>query len=124
MPMTRAHIQVRGIYGGVPTQLFERDETLTDYGVNAIFLGSGSITAEVLTLLKGQGARVFAEFNTMHEAGYLKEHPEAAPIGPDGQVCPPPDGWQGICPTHLGYRQYRMGAFRVALERHAVDGIW
>ena len=84
--MTRAHIQVRGIYGGVPTQLFERDETLTDYGVNAIFLGSGSITAEVLTLLKGQGARVFAEFNTMHEAGYLKEHPEAAPIGPDGQA--------------------------------------
>jgi hypothetical protein len=122
--MTRAHVQIRGIYGGVPTQLFERGQTLADYGVNAIFLGSGGITADVLTLLKGQGARVFAEFNTMHEAGYLKEHPDAAPVGADGKVSPPPDGWQGICPAHPGYRQYRMGAFRVVLERHAVDGIW
>jgi hypothetical protein len=122
--MTRPHLQLRGIYGGVPTEWFERGRTLADYGVNAIFLGSGGITAEVLALLKQQGARVFAEFNTMHEAGFLKEHPDAAPIGVDGQVCPPPDGWQGICPTHPGYRQYRMGAFRVLLERHAVDGVW
>jgi hypothetical protein len=122
--MTRAYIQVRGIYGGVPTQLFDQGRTLAEYGVNAIFLGSGGIASEVLTLLKGQGARVFAEFNTMHDAGYLKEHADAAPIGSDGQVCPPPDGWQGVCPTHPGYRQYRMGAFRVVLERHAVDGIW
>lgn len=122
--MTRTHIQTRGIYGGVPTQLFDRGGTLADYGVNAIFLGSGGVTAEVLALLKGQGARVFAEFNTMHEAGYLKEHPDAAPVGVDGRVSPPPDGWQGVCPTHAGYRQYRMGAFRVVLERHAVDGIW
>src|SRR5215212_2073822 len=101
----RAHVAVRGIYGGVPTQLFDRGHTLADYGVNAIFMGSGSVTAESLKLLKEQGARVFAEFNSMHEAAYLKEHPEAAPIGVDGKICPPPDGWQGICPTHPGYRQ-------------------
>jgi hypothetical protein len=108
----------------VPTQLFDRGKTLEEYGVNTIFLGSGSITTERLALLKRQGAQVFAEFNTMHEAGYLKEHPNAAPIGTDGKVCPPPDGWQGICPTHPGYRQYRMKAFREVLRDHAVDGIW
>src|SRR5690349_2531737 len=58
----RPHVKIRGIYGGVPTQLFERGKTLSDYGVNAIFMGSGGITAERLALLKGQGARVFAEF--------------------------------------------------------------
>jgi hypothetical protein len=121
---TRAHIKIRGIYGGVPTQLFEQGKTLADYGVNAIFLGSGSITAETLALLKQHGARVFAEFNTMHEAGFLKEHPEAAPVGADGKISPPPDGWQGVCPTHGGYRQYRMGAFRHVLEKHEVDGMW
>ena len=41
----------------------------------------------------------------MHDAGYLKDHPDAAPVGADGQASPPPDGWQGICPTHPGYRE-------------------
>src|SRR5690242_10387326 len=104
----RPHIRIRGIYGGIPTQWFDRGETLADYGVNALFLGSGSITAERLSLVQQHGAQVFAEFNTMHDAGYLQEHPDAAPVGVDGQVCPPPDGWQGVCPTHPGYRQYRM----------------
>src|SRR5205807_1776742 len=91
---------IRGVYGGVPTQIFERGGTLADYGINAVWLGSGSLTPEGVGLLKVQGARVFAEFNSMHAADYLAEHPEAAPVGPDGEVCPPPDGWQGVCPTH------------------------
>jgi hypothetical protein len=120
----RPYIAVRGIYGGVPAQLFERGKTLQEYGVNAIFLGSGSINDERVALLKKHGAQVFAEFNTMHEARYLKESPEAAPVGVDGKVCPPPDGWQGICPTHEGYRAYRMEAFRSVLKNYPLDGIW
>lgn len=120
----RPHITMRGIYGGIPTQWFEQGKTLEDYGVNALFIGSGSLTAERVALVKRQGARIFAEFNTMHEAGYLKEHPDAAPIGADGKVCPPPDGWQGVCPTHPGYRKDRMDAFRAALRDFEIDGIW
>jgi len=119
----RPHVQVRGIYGGVPAQLFERGATLAGYGVNALWIGSGGLTVEAVELLKGQGARVFAEFNTLHDAPFLKEHPDAAPVGPDGKVCPPPDGWQGICPTHVGYRRYRMEAFRRVLE-FEIDGVW
>jgi hypothetical protein len=120
----RPHVKVRGIYGGVPTQILDRGRTLDDYGVNAVWIGSGGLTAERVALLREQGARVFAEFNTMHDASYLKEHPDAAPIGTDGKVCPPPDGWQGVCPTHSGYRKNRMDAFRKVLREHAVDGIW
>jgi hypothetical protein len=120
----RPHLRVRGIYGGVPTQILERGRTLADYGVNAIWMGSGSLTAERVQQVKRQGATVYAEFNTMHEAGYLKEHPDAAPVGTDGKVSPPPDGWQGICPTHPGYRKSRMEAFREALARFDIDGIW
>jgi hypothetical protein len=120
----RPHVRVRGIYGGVPTQWFEQGETLDDYGVNAIFLGSGAITGERLALLRRHGAHVFAEFNTMHEAAYLKEHPDAAPVGADGEVSPPPDGWQGVCPTHPGYRRARMEAFRAVVTEHDLDGVW
>ena len=100
----RTHVAIRGIYGGVPTQLFEQGKTLADYGVNAIWIGSGGVTEESIALLKAQGAKVYAEFNTLHEAGYLRNHPDAAPIGTDGKVCPAPDGWQGLCPTHPNYR--------------------
>jgi hypothetical protein len=123
-PETRPWIQIRGLYGGVPTELFERGRTLEEYGINAVWIGSGSLTSEGIEQLREQRARVFAEFNSMHEARYLKEDPEAAPVGPDGEVCPPPDGWQGICPTHPGYRRNRMQAFRAALRRFPVDGIW
>ncbi len=68
--------------------------------------------------------RVYVEFNTLHSAEYLKEHPDAAPVGVDGKVCPPPEGWQGLCPTHVGYRRDRMKAFERVLASYAIDGIW
>ena len=116
-------IQMRGIYGGVPTQLLERG-SLRDYGVNAIFMGSSGVNGERVQLLKEQGTRVFAEFNTMHEASYVKEHPDAAPVGTDGEVCPPADDWQGVCPTHADYRKYKMDDFRRVLRDYEVDGMW
>ena len=117
-------VKIRGIYGGVPTQILDRGQTLADYGVNAVWFGSGGLRKEVIDLLRKQNAQVFAEFNTMHEAGYLKEHPDAAPVGSDGHPSPPPDDWQGICPTHEAYRKWRMEAFRAALHNHEIDGIW
>ena len=120
----RPHIQLRGIYGGVPAELLEAGKSLKDHGVNAIFMSSRSLSAERIRLLKGQGARVFAEFNTMHVSGYLKDHPDAAPVGADGKVCPAPHGWQGICPTHIEYRKQRMDAFRQVLSDFEIDGIW
>jgi hypothetical protein len=122
----RPGIVIRGIYGGVPRQIFDRGRTLADYGVNAIWIGSGSVTRESVEGLKAKspGLKVFAEFNTMHEAGYLKEHPDARPVGLDGQVAPPPDGWQGVCPSHPEYRRYRMEGFRRTLRAAPIDGIW
>ena len=110
----------------MPTQIFDRGRTLADYGVNAIWIGSGSVSRELVEGLKAKspGLKVFAEFNTMHEAGYLRDHPDARPVGADGRVSPPPDGWQGVCPTHEGYRRARMEAFRLTLRAAPIDGIW
>lgn len=120
----RPHITIRGIYGGVPTTLLENGKTLADYGINAIWMGSGSLTKESVALLRAQKAQVYAEFNTMHHAAFLEKHPDTAPIGIDGSVSPPPEDWQGICPTHPAYRKDRMDAFRAALANFAIDGIW
>ena len=122
----RPQITIRGVYGGVPEQIFDRGETLEDYGINAIWIGSSSVSDKLVAQLKARSKtlKVFAEFNTMHETGYLKDHPDARPIGPDGLVSPPPDGWQGVCPTHPGYRRERMAAFRQVLTVAPIDGVW
>ena len=120
----RPHVAVRGIYGGVPQEILDSGRSLQEFGVNAVWLGSGSFTPDRMALLRAQGVQVYAEFNTLHVARYLEDHPDAAPIGPDGEVSPPPDGWQGICPTHEAYRKSRMEAFRRLLQDFAVDGVW
>jgi hypothetical protein len=117
-------VPLRGIYGGVPQEVIDSGRLLREFGIDAVWLGSGSINAERLALLRAQGVQVYAEFNTLHVADYLKTHPDAAPIGPDGAPSPPPDGWQGICPTHEGYRAQRMAAFRTLLSEFAIDGVW
>jgi hypothetical protein len=120
----RPHVTIRGIYGGEPKVLMEKGKTLKDAGVNAVWIGERGINQKRVARLKAQGAKVFAEFNTLHRADYLKEHPDAAPVGPDGQRSPAPHGWQGICPTHVAYRQWRMDAFRRLLREHELDGVW
>jgi hypothetical protein len=120
----RPWVAVRGLYGGVPQEILDSGRSLREFGVDAVWIGSGSLTPERTALLRAQGVRVFAEFNTLHVAEYLEQHPDAAPVGSDGRVSPPPDGWQGICPSHEGYRRNRMDAFRRLLREHAVDGVW
>lgn len=118
----RPWIKIRGVYGGMP--VLPQGKTLKDFAINAVWVGSGGVNRDLVNSLHGQGVKIFAEFNTMHDSGYLKEHPDAAPVGIDGQVCPPPDGWQGVCPTHAGYRRQRMQAFRETLAKAELDGIW
>jgi hypothetical protein len=120
----RPWLKVRGIYGGFPRQILQRGETMADYGINAIWVGSGGLQAEEIDRYHQMGLQVFAEFNSMHLASYLKDHPDAAPVGPDGKPSPPPHGWQGVSPFHAGYRRNRMDEFRRILKTFDVDGIW
>ncbi|WP_406699389.1 hypothetical protein V5E97_11020 [Singulisphaera sp. Ch08] len=120
----RPQVTIRGVYGGVPAEPLDGGRTLAESGINAVWVGSGALGATRIEPLRKQGVKVFAEFNTMHDASYLKDHPDARPVGTDGQPCPAPDGWQGVCPTHPGYRAAKMEAFRRVLADHAIDGIW
>lgn len=120
----RPSVTIRGVYGGFPNAIIERGQTPADYGINAIWIGSGGLRQEEIDRYHKLGLKVFAEFNSMHFAGYLKEHPDAVPIGSDGQPSPPPHDWQGVSPFHDGYRKNRMDEFRKVLETFEIDGIW
>lgn len=121
---SRNWVTTRGIYGGFPDAMLDRGETPADYGVNAMWVGSGGLNQQKIDQYRELGLKIFAEFNSMHYAAYLKEHPDAAPIGPDGKPSPPPHDWQGVSSFHRGYRQNRMDEFRRVLETYHIDGIW
>ncbi len=113
-----------GVYGGFLTQIQERGQKPADYGINAIWVGSGGLKADLIARHKDLGLKVYAEFNSMHLASFLREHPDAAPIGRDGRPCPAPSGWQGVSAHHAGYRKDRMQEFARVLGTFDLDGIW
>jgi hypothetical protein len=119
-----ARITIRGVYGGYLREILQRGQTPADYGINAVWVGSGSLNAMAVEQMRSLGLQVFAEFNSMHAAQYLKAHPDAAPIGPDGKPSPAPQGWQGVSAFHAGYRRDRMTEFRRVLAMFDIDGIW
>lgn len=120
----RPWLKIRGIYGGFPREMLKRGQTPADYGINAIWVGSGGLNAAEIDRYRQLGLKIFAEFNSMHSASYLKDHPDATPVGPDGKPSPPPEGWQGVSPFHAGYRGERMREFRRVLTSFDIDGIW
>lgn len=97
--MSRTYIRVRGIYGGVPTQLLAQGKTLSESGVNAIWIGSGGLRTEDIALLKSQGAQVFAEFNTLHEAAIWRSTRRPLPSARTaGSALPPTAGRASVRP--------------------------
>lgn len=120
----REWVTIRGLYGGFPQAILDKGKTPADFGINAIWVGSGGLKPDEIERYHEMGLKVFAEFNSMHSASFLKEHPDAAPIGSDGKPSPPPQGWQGVSPFHAGYRQNRMNEFRRVLKTYEIDGIW
>lgn len=124
VPEPQPNLQVRAVYGGVPESLMAADGSLAEAGIDAVCLGSAGVNPPLVERLHAAGIKVFAEFNTLHVAGYLKDHPDAAPVGVNGLPEPPCEGWQGISPHHVGYRRERMAAFRKLLTEQPVDGVW
>jgi len=120
----RPWVKIRGTYGGFPQATLSSGKSPVNDGINAIWVGSGGLKAAEIARCHDLGLKVYAEFNSMHFAAFLKDHPDAAPIGPDGQPSPPPHGWQGVSPFHAGYRKNRMDEFRRVLETFEIDGIW
>src|SRR5688572_33244986 len=53
-----SRITVRGIYGGFPNQILDRGQTPADFGVNAIWVGSGSLNAAQIDRYHKLGVKV------------------------------------------------------------------
>jgi hypothetical protein len=114
---------VRGTYSD-PTPFWETGARLDQYGINAVFVHSGSITVDLVARARAEGAGVYAEFATLNGKGYVEWHPEAWPINEQGEKAPAATWFLGACPTDPGFRAYRLKSLETLLRQFDLDGIW
>jgi len=122
-PAPRRRLTVRGMYSH-PQPFWDKGARLDEYGVNALFVHGGSITAPLMARAAAEGARVFAEFPTLNGKGYVEKHPEAWPIDEGGERVAPATWFLGACPTEPGFRAWRMQQLAGLLDRCDVAGVW
>jgi hypothetical protein len=116
-------LAIRGIYSN-PKPFWAAGGRLDEYGINAVFVHSGSITPELAARVRSEGARLFAEFPTLNGKGYVEKHPEAWPMNEKGDPSPQATWFMGACPTDPGFRAFRMRQLESLLERFDVAGVW
>ncbi len=116
-------IEIRGIYGS-PNQFWNKNISLTQVNVNAIFLSWKAINEKMIERARSEGVKIFAEFPVLNGKGYVEKHPEAWAIDRYGNKVQPASWFMGVCPTEPGFRQFRMTELRELLRRFDLDGIW
>src|SRR6266850_119641 len=119
----RKSIETRGMYSH-PKPFWDTGARLREYGVNALFVHSGSITSELLARAASEGARVYAEFPTLNGEGYVEKHPEAWPVNEHGEKALAATWFMGACPTDPGFRAWRMKQLDELLDRFEIAGVW
>ncbi len=115
--------QILGIYGS-PQPLWDKGYKLNELGVNAIFVHSGSISHDMISRSRSEGAQVFAEFATLNGKNYVEEHPEAWAINEKGEKVEAASWFMGVCPTEPGFRKYRQDQLQNLLTEYDLDGVW
>jgi hypothetical protein len=130
----KAQIQTRGAYSS-PQSFWAKGLRLDDYGINAIFVHSGSIDEAMVQRARKEGARVFAEFATFNGSDWLtrregdkevvvEEHADGWPIDSKGQRSPRQTWFLGVCPTNETFLNSRLQALEELVTRQKLDGIW
>lgn len=124
-PAQSHSVLIRGTYGH-PKAFWDTGARLNEYGVNAVFIHGSAVDEATFTRAKSEGCKVFAEFPTLNgkTGDFVKNHPDAHPIDDAGNPAAPATWFMGVCPTHAGFRQYRMKALRELLTQFELDGIW
>jgi len=115
--------EIKGIYGN-PQPLWDKGYRLDETGINAIFVHSGSIQAEMMERARSEGVKVFAEFATLNGKNYVDDHPEAWAVNAKGERVEAASWFMGVCPTEPGFRQYRFDQLRELLVTYDLDGVW
>jgi hypothetical protein len=119
----RSGASCRGVFGS-PQALWEKGLTLREAGIDAVFVGHGSLTEAIVARCHREGARVFAEFGVFQGKKVAGARPELWPIGADGKRLEPDDWYLGLCPNIDAYRKEKLAEITKTAQKLAIDGVW
>ena len=122
-PPDRAAVECYGIFGE-PELIWKRGERLADYGINAVFVGHGSLTSELVRRCHREGAKVYAEFGVFQGASLAEEYPELWPVNEKGRRQERDEWYLGLCPHVDWYRDQKLDLIREVAREHEIDGLW
>lgn len=116
---------ILGTYAS-PQTFWEAGHRLDEQGINAVFVRSQNLDEATAKRARSEGAKVFAEFATLNGnyGNYVKEHPEAHPIDETGKPAPAATWFMGACPTHEGFKKFRLDALRELVSNFELDGVF
>jgi hypothetical protein len=115
-----------GVFGS-PDPLWARGLALGDLGIQGVWLGHSLMRDELIQRCHEEGARVYAELGIMSgpRRAYYGTHPEARPIGSDGEPLPTVPGYTTFaCPVADRWRGQKLAQIERLLRGHEIDGLW
>lgn len=107
-----------------PRSFWAGGATFSEYGINALFVHSAGVDADLIARSRAEGAAVYAEFGTFRGDYLLEQYPDIAPIGRNGLPIPRTKRFLGACPNHPQVLLAKMRALRRLVREHALAGVW
>jgi peroxiredoxin len=120
---TMMNPECRGVFGS-PQALWDRAVTLREAGIDAVFVGHGTLSEALIARCHQEGARVYAEFGVFQGKKVAEARPELWPIGADGKRLAPEEWYLGLCPNQTAYRKEKLAELGELTRKFAVDGVW
>jgi hypothetical protein len=117
------HAPCLGAYGS-PESLWKVGKSLRDLHINAVFIGHGSLSPQLVERCHSEGARVFAELTIFAGKEQAEQHPELWPINDQGQRLEPDEWYLGLCPNVSWWWENRLAEIEKIAANYGVDGIW
>ncbi|MBC7288625.1 MAG: hypothetical protein H5T86_11420 [Armatimonadetes bacterium] len=118
-----AGIKCLGAFGS-PEHIWKLGKKLSDFHINAVFLGHGALNPEVIERCRQEGARVFAELGIFVGKQVAQEHPELWPINADGKPLEPDEWYLGLCPNVDWWWENRLEEIEKIARENEIDGLW
>ncbi|MGQ9732139.1 MAG: hypothetical protein ACUVX8_12800 [Candidatus Zipacnadales bacterium] len=119
----RTAIRCLGIFGS-PEHLWKQGLRLSDFHINAVFVGHGELTEKLVNHCHREGAKIYAELGVFVGAATAQKHEELWPLNEHGEKQQQDDWYLGLCPNVPWFREAKLTRIAAVAEEFDIDGIW
>ncbi len=112
-----------GLYGS-PEPIWKLGRLVRDTGANFMVISHKVAKLDLVSKLKAEGLKVFADFACFAGKALAQKHPDLWPIGEDGKKLPVEEWYLGLCPTKKWYREQLLSSIERAVRELPLEGVW